>query len=218
MRTLPCLLVFHLLWVHSSPTGQLLLRQFPLGPRSDTSLIYWFAIFQMTSYSFFFHPFPLLISLLLNSHLSHFHFPVLWNGNNNFQLPSSAVRISCLLTPSPVIINKGDTAAGHERRSSPPAQPSPCWEQEAPWSRSPCLWHLPLHTSPSHPCVLLHTQLKIKGPSEKCQPESWPGGTQISDQLTTAPYLLIPPRKEKKTLPLSGRICCLRPLLTLSPW
>lgn len=126
----------------------------------------------------FFHPFPLLISLLLNSHLSHFHFPVLWNGNNNFQLPSSAVRISCLLTPSPVIINKGDTAAWHECRSSPPAQPSPYWEQEAPWPGSPCLWHFPpAHIF--HPCVLLHTQLKIKGPNEKCQPESWPGGTQI---------------------------------------
>lgn len=69
----------------ASPTGWLL-RPFPFCPRNDTSLIYWFAIFQMTSYSFFFHSFPLLTFLLLNSHLSHFHFPVLWNGNNTFQL------------------------------------------------------------------------------------------------------------------------------------
>lgn len=86
-----------------SPTGWLLLRQFPLCPGNETSLIYWFAIFQMTSYTFPCPPpfFPLLSSLLLNSHLSHFHFPVLWNSNNTFQLPSAAVRISCLLTPSP---------------------------------------------------------------------------------------------------------------------
>ena len=165
MQTLPCLLTLRFLSAPSSPAGGLLLRQFPLGPRNDTSLIYWFAIVQMTSYSFFFffHSFPLLISLLLNSHLSHFHFPVLWNGNNNFQLASSAVRISCLLTPSPVIINKGDTAAWHECRPSPTCPPSPYREQEAPWPWSPCLWLL-LAAHISHPCILLHTQLKIKGP------------------------------------------------------
>ena len=38
----------------SSLPGCLLLRQFPLCPANDTSLIYWFAIFQMTTLSFFF--------------------------------------------------------------------------------------------------------------------------------------------------------------------
>lgn len=142
MRTLPCLLTLRCLSAPSSPAGRLLLRQFPLGPRNDTSLIYWLAIFQMTSYSFFFffsYSFPLLISLLLNSHLSRFHFPVLWNGNSDFQLPSSAVRISCLLTPSPVAINKGDTAAWHGCRPSPTCPALPFREQEAAWPRSPCL-------------------------------------------------------------------------------
>lgn len=101
VRTLHRLLILCFLSAPSSPTGWLLLRQFPLCPGNDTSLIYWFAIFQMTSYSIFFHSFPLLTSLLLNSCLSHFHFPVLWNGNNTSQLSPSAVSISCLLTPSP---------------------------------------------------------------------------------------------------------------------
>lgn len=170
---------------------------------SDLGMIpHWFIGLQFskwhhTPFFFFSYSFPLLISLLLNSHLSRFHFPVLWNGNSDFQLPSSAVRISCLLTPSPVAINKGDTAAWHGCRPSPTCPALPFREQEAAWPRSPCLWHLPpAHIS--HPCVLLHTQLKTKGPNEKCQPEGWPGGTQISDQLTTAPYLLIPSRKERR--------------------
>lgn len=81
--------------------SRLLLRFIPPCAENGTLLIYWFAIFQMTSFSVFSHPFSLCTSLPLNSHLSHLHFSALWNGNNTFQLPLSAVRISCLLTPSP---------------------------------------------------------------------------------------------------------------------
>lgn len=37
--------------IPSPPTDWLPSRQFPLCLGNDTSLIYWFAIFQMTSYS-----------------------------------------------------------------------------------------------------------------------------------------------------------------------
>lgn len=83
----------------------------PWAPRHAGSLSHFFSALGMIPHWFIglqfskWHHFPffspLLTSLLLNSRLSHFHFPVLWNGNNTFQLPPSAVCISCLLTPSP---------------------------------------------------------------------------------------------------------------------
>lgn len=49
---LPCLLILCFLSALSS-SACWLLKPFLLGPGNDTSLIYWLAIFQMTSFSFF---------------------------------------------------------------------------------------------------------------------------------------------------------------------